>query len=77
MNTHEELTREHAVRGSSDRAFGIVFSVFFALAGLASLLKHRPTRSWALVLAGVFLAFLKKISRLDWSCVTKTHLQPD
>jgi hypothetical protein len=57
MNTHEELTREHAVRGSSDRAFGIVFSVFFALAGLASLLKHRPTRSWALVLAGVFLAF--------------------
>jgi hypothetical protein len=44
MNTHEELTREHAVRGSSDRAFGIVSSVFFALAGLASLLKHRPIR---------------------------------
>jgi hypothetical protein len=56
MNTHEELTREHAVRGSSDRAFGIVFSVFFALAGLAPLLKHRPIRSWALVLGGLFLA---------------------
>ena len=56
MNTHEELTRKHAVRGSSDRAFGIVFSVFFALAGLAPLWKHRPVRPWALVLAGLFLA---------------------
>jgi hypothetical protein len=55
MNTHEELTRKHAVRGSSDRAFGMVFSVFFALAGLAPLLKHRPMRPWALVLAGLFL----------------------
>jgi hypothetical protein len=34
MSTLEELTREHAVRGSSDHAFGIVFSVFLALAGL-------------------------------------------
>ena len=56
MNTHEELTRKHTVRGSSDRAFGMVFSVLFALAGLAPLLKHRPMRPWALVLAGLFLA---------------------
>ena len=34
----------------------MVFSVFFVLAGLAPLLKHRPIRSWALVLAGLFLA---------------------
>jgi hypothetical protein len=34
MNTLEELTREHAVRGSSDHAFGIVFSAFLRFAGL-------------------------------------------
>jgi Saxitoxin biosynthesis operon protein SxtJ len=56
MNTHEELTRKHAVRGSSDRAFGLVFSVFFAFVGLSPLWKHRPIRPWALVLAGLFLA---------------------
>jgi hypothetical protein len=56
MNTHEELTRKHDVRGSSDRAFGLVFAGFFALVGLAPLFKHHALRPWALVLAGVFLA---------------------
>jgi hypothetical protein len=56
MNTHEELTRKHAVRGSSDRNFGLVFSVFFAFVGLAPLLKHHPLRPWALALAGLLLA---------------------
>jgi hypothetical protein len=56
MNTHEELTRKHEVRGSSDRAFGLVFSAFFALVGLAPLWKHHPIRPWALILAGLFLA---------------------
>ena len=55
MNTHEELARKHAVRGSSDRAFGSVFAVFFALAGFAPLLKQQPMRPWALALAGLFL----------------------
>jgi hypothetical protein len=55
MNTHEELSRKHAVRGSSDRSFGVVFSVFFAFVGLAPMWKHHPRRPWALGLAGVFL----------------------
>ena len=55
MNTHEELTRKHAVRGSSDRSFGIVFSAFFAFVGVSALWKHRPVWPWALALAGVFL----------------------
>lgn len=55
MNTHEELNRKHAVRGSSDRSFGIVFAVFFALVGLSPLWKHRPVRPWALALSGLFL----------------------
>lgn len=55
MNTHEELNRKHAVRGSSDRSFGIVFAVFFALLGLSPLWKHHPVRPWALALSGLFL----------------------
>ena len=55
MNTHEELTRKHALRGSSDRSFGVVFAAFFAFVGLAPLWKHHPLRPWALVLAGLFL----------------------
>ena len=55
MNTHEQLTRKHAVRGSSDRSFGLVFSAFFVLIGVSPLWKHHPVRPWALVLAGLFL----------------------
>ena len=64
MNTHEELTRKHDVRGSSDRAFGLVFAVFCAFVGLAPLWKHRPVRPWALVLSGLFLAI--GILRPSW-----------
>lgn len=64
MNTHEELTRKHAVRGSSDRAFGLVFGAFFALVGLSPLWKHQPRRTWALALAAVFL--LVAIFRPIW-----------
>ena len=56
MNTHEELTRKHSVRGSSDRGFGIVFCVFFVFVGVSPLWKNHPVRSWALVLAALFLA---------------------
>ena len=56
MNTHEELTRKHAVRGSSDRSFGLVFATFFAFVSLAPLWKHHPLRPWALALAALFLA---------------------
>ena len=56
MNTHEELTRKHTVRGSSDRAFGLVFAAFFALVGVSPLWKHHPVRPWALIVGGVCLA---------------------
>ncbi len=55
MNTHEELTRKHAVRGSSDRSFGLVFSAFFAFVGLVPLWKNHPPRAWALALSILFL----------------------
>ena len=32
--THETLRRRHEVRGSSDRAFGVVFTIVFVVIGL-------------------------------------------
>ena len=39
----------------SNRSFGIVFSVLFALLGLGPLARGRPVRGWALVVAAAFL----------------------
>jgi hypothetical protein len=55
MAAHEDLSRKHAVRGSSNRSFGFVFSAFFLLVGLAPLRRHQPLRLWAFALAVVFL----------------------
>lgn len=54
--THENLSREQAFQGSSDRSFGLVIAAFFVLAGLAPLRHHQPVRLWALGLALAFLA---------------------
>lgn len=57
---HEDLRREHDVKRSSERSFGIVFAVVFAIVGLLPLLSRGEFRIWALGLAAVFLglAFL-------------------
>jgi hypothetical protein len=52
---HEDFSRKHDSRGSSDRSFGIVFAVFFTLFGLWRLRLHQPVRWWALGLAGALL----------------------
>jgi hypothetical protein len=52
---HEDFSREQAVQGSSDRAFGLTFAAIFALFALWPLVRHRPARSWALAVAVVFL----------------------
>ena len=54
--THERLVSEDEVRGSSDRAFGLVFTVVFAIVGLWPLTGGGPLRIWALVVAAAFLA---------------------
>ncbi|HTA42743.1 MAG TPA: SxtJ family membrane protein [Bryobacteraceae bacterium] len=58
LSTHEDLSRQHSVRGPSDRNFGLVFTAFFLLLGLAPLRKHHPTRLWALVLALAFVVIV-------------------
>ncbi len=55
-NTHESFSRDEAVKVSSDRAFGIVFTVLFAVIGLWPLIHGGEVRIWSLVLAAVILA---------------------
>jgi predicted membrane metal-binding protein len=55
LTTHERLVHEEAVRGSSDRAFGLVFAAVFAIVGAWPLLRGRPVRWWAVGVALVFL----------------------
>jgi Saxitoxin biosynthesis operon protein SxtJ len=52
--THEVLDREEPVTGSSDRTFGLVFTVFFTVFGLIPLLRRHEMRLWALAVAGCF-----------------------
>jgi hypothetical protein len=53
---HEDLSREQIVRGSSDRAFGLVFSAAFFLIALWPLLHRQPVRWWALGICAAMLA---------------------
>jgi len=52
---HESFERDEPVRTSSDRSFGIVFAVVFAVIGLAPLVAGHALRIWALVVAALFL----------------------
>lgn len=52
---HESFERREEVRGSSDRSFGIVFAVVFAVIGLLPLLFSGTVRLWSLAIGAVFL----------------------
>lgn len=54
--SHERLSAPAKVQGSSDRAFGIVFTVVFALIGLWPLLDGGSVNVWWLLAAGAVLA---------------------
>ncbi len=53
---HEDLNRQHEIKGSSERSFGIVFAVVFAIIGLWPLTGGGTLRLWALAAGAVFLA---------------------
>jgi hypothetical protein len=56
LAAHEDLSRGgEGLKVSSDRAFGLVFTVFFSVIGLWPLLRSGPVRTWAVGLAGGFL----------------------
>lgn len=52
---HEDLRREHDVKRSSERAFGIVFAVVFTVVGIWPFWSQGTVRPWALALAACFL----------------------
>jgi len=52
---HESYERREEVRGSSDRSFGIVFAVVFALIGLLPLVSGGAVRMWSLAVGAAFL----------------------
>lgn len=53
--THERLTSDDQIKGSSDRAFGLVFGAVFTIAGLWPLIGGGAVRIWALGLAVAFV----------------------
>lgn len=54
-NTHERLADDEGVPGASNRSFGLTFAIIFAFFGLSPLVRGRPVRGWALVVAAIFL----------------------
>ncbi len=52
---HEHIRSDTEVTLASDRTFGLVFCVFWALVGLLPLVRARPVRWWALAASGVCL----------------------
>ena len=51
---HESFQRDDEPIGSSNRSFGLVFAVFFAIIGLLPLMHRDGPRIWSLAIAGVF-----------------------
>lgn len=64
MAVNEPVISHRKVRQSSDRAFGLVFAVFFAVIALLPLIHGDPLRGWALAVAGAFLAVALLAPRL-------------
>jgi hypothetical protein len=54
-STHETLSRKTKIEGSSERAFGIVFAVAFALVGAWPTLSGVGPWYWAWAIGGAFL----------------------
>ncbi len=61
---HEDFNRKDEVETGSERGFGLVFAVVFAIVGLYPLLKDAGVRPWALAIAGVFLGLALVAPRL-------------
>jgi len=54
--SHEPLQRREPTSPPSERSFAVVFTAFFSLVALWPLVKGRPWRPWALVVAAIFLS---------------------
>jgi hypothetical protein len=55
MATHEDFSRSHQVKGSSNRVFGWTFVVVFLLVGLWPLGFSDGLRWWAVIVAAIVM----------------------
>jgi hypothetical protein len=55
VEMHQPVRRHEKIKTGSDRAFGLVFAIAFAIIGLWPLIDSGGARIWSLVVAGVFL----------------------
>ena len=55
MRTHEDFDREEKIKGSSNRSFGLVFTVVFFIIGLLPLFWSGSVRIWSLGIGATFL----------------------
>jgi hypothetical protein len=55
LNFPERVGYGEALQRSSDRAFGLIFTVFWSIVAVAPLRKGGSIRIWAVILAGAFL----------------------
>jgi nitrate reductase NapE component len=55
MATHEDFSRTHDVKASSNRSFGWVFTAVFLIIGLWPLVSGHPPRGWSLIVSGLFM----------------------
>jgi nitrate reductase NapE component len=53
MAPHEDFSRTHGIKTSSNRGFGWVFTVVFLVIGLWPLLSGGTVRRWSLITAAV------------------------
>ena len=59
MSAHEDYTRTEPVRGSTDRAFGLIVGGFFAfLVALAQYLSKDRIYFWQIMLPGCVLGII-------------------
>ena len=63
---HEDYDREQPIEGSSERGFGLVFAVVFAIIGLWPLRLEDPVRWWALGTATAFFVVAFVYPRALW-----------
>jgi Saxitoxin biosynthesis operon protein SxtJ len=70
FGSHEIQSREETIKSSSDRSFGIVFAVFFALVAAISWYHHGGHWHWwlggAVLFALVALTYPRLLAPLNW-----------
>ena len=62
--SHEDLSREDEVEGSSDRSFGLVFAAVFLIIALFPLLHSGAVRWWSVGVAAAFAVVAMVVPRV-------------